>query len=136
EIGQLIIGQSQNWKQGIKLGKKNNQQFVNIPHYKLIEMLISRAKLRGIKVIITEESYTSQSSCLHGDDLPKYGENKPKFSGKRVTRGLYKTRENKLLNADVNGSLNIIKKVIPDVFDQGIKGLLFNPVAIDPLAFN
>ncbi|NER06562.1 MAG: hypothetical protein F6K17_30255, partial [Okeania sp. SIO3C4] len=65
-----------------------------------------------------------------------YGENKPKFSGKRVTRGLYKTKENKLLNADVNGSLNIIKKVIPNVFDQGIKGLPFNPVVLEPLAFD
>ncbi|WP_293060823.1 transposase [Okeania sp. SIO2B3] len=133
EIGILIIGHNQTWKQEIKLGKKNNQQFVNIPHYRLIEMLRYKAELRGIKVIITEESYTSQSSCLDGDDLPKYGEKKPKFSGKRVTRGLYKTRENKLLNADVNGSLNIIKKVIPDVFDQGIKGLPFNPVVLDPL---
>ncbi|NEO53899.1 MAG: IS200/IS605 family element transposase accessory protein TnpB [Okeania sp. SIO3B5] len=133
EIGILIIGQNQNWKQEIKLGKKNNQQFVNIPHYRLIEMLTYKAQLRGIKLIITEESYTSQSSCLDGDDLPKYGDKKPKFSGKRVTRGLYKTRENKLLNADVNGSFNIIKKVIPDVFDQGIKGLPFNPVVVVPL---
>ncbi|NEO52046.1 MAG: IS200/IS605 family element transposase accessory protein TnpB [Okeania sp. SIO3B5] len=133
EIGTLIIGQNQTWKQEIKLGKKNNQQFVNIPHYRLIEMLTYKAQLRGIKVIITEESYTSQSSCLDGDDLPKYGDKKPKFSGKRVTRGLYKTREKKLLNADVNGSFNIIKKVIPDVFDQGIKGLPFNPVVVDPL---
>ena len=61
------------------------------------------------------------------------GEQKPKFSGKRITRGLYKTRENKLLNADVNRSFNIIKKVIPDVFDQGIKGLPFNPVVVEPL---
>ena len=58
------------------------------------------------------------------------------FSGKRVTRGLYKTRENKLLNADVNGSFNTMKKVIPDVLDQGIKGLPFSPVVVDPLAFN
>ena len=133
EIGILIIGQNQNWKQEIKLGKKNNQQFVNIPHYRLIEMLTYKAQLRGIKVIITEESYTSQSSCLDGDDLPKYGDKKQQFSGKRVTRGLYKTRENKLLNADVNGSFNIIKKVIPNVLDQGIKGLPFNPVVVYPL---
>ena len=109
---------------------------MNIPHYKLIEILTYKAQLRGIKVIITEEYYTSQSSCLDGDDLPRYWEQKPIFSGKRVTRGLYKTRENKLLNADVNGSFNIIKKVIPDVFDQGIKGLSFNPVVVDPLAFD
>ncbi len=99
-------------------------------------MLTYKAQLRGIKVITTEESYTSQSSFLDGDNLPKYGEKKPDFSGKRVTRGLYKTRENKLLNADVNGSYNIIKKVIPDFLDQGIKGLPFSPVVVDPLAFN
>nr|WP_293102017.1 zinc ribbon domain-containing protein [Okeania sp. SIO2F4] len=109
---------------------------MNIHHYRLIEMLRDQAQLRGIKVIITKESYASQSSCLDGNNLPKYGEIKPNFSEKRVTRGLYKTRKNKLLNADVNGSFNMIKKEIPDVFDQGIKGLPFNPVAINPLAFN
>ncbi|MDJ0519421.1 MAG: IS200/IS605 family accessory protein TnpB-related protein [Trichodesmium sp. MO_231.B1] len=103
EIGRLIIGYNKTWKQEVKLGKKNNQKFVNIPHYKSIEMLTYKAQLIGIKVIITEESYTSQSSCLDGDNLPKYGEKKPKLSGKRVTRELYQTRENKLLNADVNG---------------------------------
>ena len=70
---------------------------MNIPHNWLIEMLRYKAQLRGMKVIITEVYYTSQSSCLEGDNLPKSGEKKPKFSGKRVTRELYKTRENKLL---------------------------------------
>jgi len=132
-IGMLIIGHNQNWKQEINLGKKNNQQFVNIPHYRLIEMLTYKAQLRGIKVVITEEAYTSQASALEQDKLPKYGEEKPKFTGKRVFRGLYKTGENKLLNADINGSFNIIRKVIPDVIDQGIRGLPFNPVVLDPL---
>jgi len=65
-------------------------------------MLTYKAKLRGIKIIITEESYKSQSSCLNGDKLPKYGDKKRKFSEKRVRKGLYKTRENQLLNTDVN----------------------------------
>ncbi|MFM7712214.1 MAG: IS200/IS605 family accessory protein TnpB-related protein, partial [Microcystis sp.] len=133
QIGMLIIGHNQNWKQEINLGRKNNQQFVNIPHYRLIEMLTYKAQLRGIKVVITEEAYTSQASSLEQDKLPKYGEEKPKFTGKRVFRGLYKTGENKLLNADINGSFNIIRKVIPDVIDQGIRGLPFNPVVLDPL---
>ncbi|NER08677.1 MAG: IS200/IS605 family element transposase accessory protein TnpB, partial [Okeania sp. SIO3C4] len=133
QIGTLIIGHNEKWKQSINLGKKNNQQFVNIPHYRLIEMLKYKAQLKGIKVIITEESYTSQSSSLELDELPTYGEEKPIFKGKRIVRGLYKTGDNKLLNADVNGALNIIRKVIPDVFDQGIKGLPFNPVVLDPL---
>lgn len=133
QIGLLIIGHNEQWKQECKLGKKNNQQFINIPHHKLTKMLSYKAQLRGIKVIITEESYTSQSSALDEDELPKYGQKKGKFKGKRVARGLYKTAENKLINADINGSLNIIKKVIPDVFNQGIKGLPFNPVMLSPL---
>jgi len=133
QIGILIIGHNENWKQEIKLGQKNNQQFVNIPHNRLKEMLTYKAQLKGIKVVITEEAYTSQASALEQDELPKYGENKPKFKGKRVARGLYQTGNNQLLNADVNGALNIIRKVIPDVLDQGIKGLPFNPVVLDPL---
>ncbi|WP_375329579.1 RNA-guided endonuclease InsQ/TnpB family protein [Microcystis sp. BLCC-F210] len=133
EIGTLIIGHNERMKQSLNLGKRNNQQFVNIPHYRLIEMLTYKAQLKGIKVIITEESYTSQSSALDRDKLPKYGEEKPLFKRKRLARGLYKMGTNQLLNADVNGSFNIIRKVIPDVIDQGIKGLPFNPVVLDPL---
>jgi putative transposase len=136
QIGMLIIGRSATWKQEINLGKKNNQQFVNIPHSRLIQMLTYKAQLKGIRVIITEEAYTSKASAIDLDALPKYGEVKPVFSGRRIARGLYKTAANKLLNADVNGSLNIIRKVIPDVFDQGIMGLPFNPVVVDPLRTN
>ena len=133
QIGTLIIGHNEGMKQSLNLGKRNNQQFVNIPHYRLIEMLTYKAELKGIKVIITEESYTSQSSALDRDELPKYGEEKPLFKGKRLARGLYKMGTNQLLNADVNGAFNIIRKVIPDVIDQGIRGLPFNPVVLDPL---
>ena len=133
QIGILVVGHNATSKQSINLGKRNNQQIVEIPHYKLIEMLTYKALLKGIQVIMTEESYTSQSSALDGDALPKYGEKKPVFQGKRVARGLYKTAQGRLLNADVNGSFNITRKVIPDVLDQGIKGLPFNPVVLDPL---
>ncbi|WP_205127186.1 RNA-guided endonuclease TnpB family protein [Okeania hirsuta] len=118
QIGTLIIGQNEKWKQSINPGKKNNQEFVNIPDYRLIEMLRYKAQLKGIKVIITEESYRSQSSSLEQDELPKSGESKPIFKGKRIARELYKTGEKKLLNADVNGAFNIIRKVIPDVFGE------------------
>ena len=129
----LVIGKNDNWKQSLNLGKKNNQQFVNIPHARLIQMISYKAALVGIEVIVTEESYTSQSSIWDNDSLPKYGDKKPKFSGKRVKRGLYTTAHGIKLNADVVGALNTIKKVIPEVFDQGIKGLPFSPVAVDPL---
>jgi transposase len=108
-------------KQSLNLGKRNHQQLVNIPHHRLREMLTYKAQLKGIKVIITEESYTSQSSALDRDELPKYGEEKPLFKGKRLAMG-----KNQLLNADVNGAFNIIRKVITDVIEQGIRGLPFN----------
>ncbi|NEO58857.1 MAG: IS200/IS605 family element transposase accessory protein TnpB [Okeania sp. SIO3B5] len=72
EIGTLVIGNNPNWKQDINLGKKNNQNFVQIPFFKLIEQLKYKAKLVGIKVIINEESYTSIASFLDWDDLPIY----------------------------------------------------------------
>ncbi|GCA95437.1 RNA-guided endonuclease InsQ/TnpB family protein [Microcystis aeruginosa] len=128
QIGTLIVGHNERMKQSLNLGKRNNQQFVNIPHNRLIEMLTYKGQLKGIKVIITEESSTSQSSALDRDELPKYGEEKPLFKGKRLARGLYKMGTNQLLNADVNGAFNIIRKVIPDVIDQGIRGLPFNPL--------
>ena len=133
QIGILVIGHNARWKQEINLGKRNNQQFVDIPHDRLIKMLTYKAQLKGIKVVITEEAYTSISSAIDGDDLPKYGEKKPVFQGHRIARGLYKTGKGRLLNADVNGSFNMMRKVIPDVLDQGIKGLPFNPVVLDPL---
>ena len=133
QIGTLVIGKNDGWKQSINIGKRNNQQFVNIPHCKLIEMITYKAALVGIKVLLTEESYTSKSSFLDNDPLPKFGDKKPKFSGKRVARGLYRSANGQLLNADVNGSLNIIRKVKPDVFDQGLKALPFMPVVLNPL---
>nr|WP_293110491.1 transposase [Okeania sp. SIO2F4] len=91
QIGVLVIGNNPNWKQDINLGRKNNQNFVQIPFFKLIEQLKYKAKLVGIKVIINEESYTSIASFLDWDDLPVYQKSvKHRFSGKRVKRGLYK----------------------------------------------
>lgn len=134
KISTLVIGKNNNWKQNINIGKKNNQQFVNIPHARLIELLKYKGELMGIKVVVTEESYTSQSSFLDFDPLPKYGDKKPKFSGKRVKRGLYKSGSGKLINADCNGSYNIVRKVRSNAFDgYDLKVLPFMPVTLDPL---
>ncbi|WP_241212786.1 IS200/IS605 family accessory protein TnpB-related protein [Cyanobacterium aponinum] len=139
-IGTLVIGKNDHWKQSINIGKKNNQQFVSIPHARLIEMLCYKGELMGIKVVVTEESYTSQSSFLDFDTLPSYGEKKPKFSGKRIKRGLYKTSTGKLINADVNGSYNCIRKhlqqekVKSNAFhSHDLMALPFMPVTYDPL---
>ena len=124
KIGTLIIGHNPDWKQKINLGKRNNQNFVSIPYNKFIEMLSYKAEMVGIKVIITEESYTSKASFLDNDPVPVYQKgqkNQVTFSGKRVNRGLYCTGKRKLINADVNGSLNIMRKAVPNAFSYGIE---------------
>lgn len=133
-VNLLVIGKNDRWKQSINIGKKNNQQFVNVPHAKLIEQIIYKGTLAGIEVVVTEESYTSQSSFLHFDPLPKYGEKKPKFSGKRVCRGLYKSDKG-ILNADVNGAYNVIRKQVKsNAFDgYDLKVSPFMPSVLDPL---
>ncbi len=130
DISTLVIGNNQGWKQGIKIGKRNNQQFTKIPHSKLINMLVYKGELAGIEVIVTTESYTSKASALDGDALPKYKpNNKYSFSGKRTKRGLYKTSTGRTINADTNGSLNIARKVIPN-FMNGIEALPFMPLVL------
>ncbi|WP_413172496.1 hypothetical protein [Anabaena azotica] len=119
------------FKKGICLLSMSN---IKIPTLlkEIIEVRVV-PKSKGIKVIITEESYTSPASALDGDTFPKYGDKKPEFKGEIMAGGLYTTGNMRLLNAVINGSFNMMKKVIPDVFDQGIKGLPFNPVVLDPL---
>lgn len=82
-----------------------------MPFQRFVEMLTYKCALEGITVVLQEESYTSKSSFFDGDPLPVYGKTKqPVFTGKRIKRGLYKTGEGKLVNADINGSLNILRK--------------------------
>lgn len=111
-IEKVFIGKNVGWKQEVALGKKTNQTFVNIPYNTFISQLTYKCKLRGIEVIEQEESYTSKASFVDYDEIPVYGETeeKPKFSGKRISRGLYKTNQGFLLNADINGSYNILEK--------------------------
>lgn len=119
KIGNLVIGKNQQWKQGIDIGRKNNQNFCYISHAHFIRKLSEMAARYGIRVIITEESYTSKASFLDGDMIPAYGDFMiPCFSGKRVHRGLYKSREGILINADVNAACNILKKAVKTAFDK------------------
>ena len=108
DISTLIIGYNEEWKQNINIGKKNNQSFVNIPFYVFINQLEYKCKLEGINFIITEESYTSKCSFLDNETIEKH-EN---YLGKRVKRGLFRSAKNKIINADLNGSLNILIKVV------------------------
>ena len=124
-IKTLVIGKNDGWKQESNMGKRNNQNFVQIPHAKLISMLTYKAELVGIKVKVTEESYTSKASLLDLDKMPVYDperKEKPKFSGKRIKRGLYQASDGTLINADINGAGNTIRKVAPKAFDaEGVE---------------
>ena len=118
-IGTLIIGKNPLWKQEVEMGKKRNQEFVQIPHARLIELLTYKAKLVGIRVLLTEESYTSQASFLDRDLLPVYDlarSAEPRFSGRRDGRWYYACGK-RIIHADVNGSYNIGRKVVPTAFD-------------------
>lgn len=108
DITDVVIGYNKEWKQGINIGRVNNQNFVNIPYYKLLNMLTYKCELLGITVHITEESYTSKCSFLDNEEICKHEE----YKGKRIKRGLYKSSDGRLINADINGALNILKKVI------------------------
>jgi IS605 OrfB family transposase len=134
KIGTLIIGKNDGWKQEVEMGTRNNQNFVQIPHARFIAMLTYKAELVGIQVILTEESYTSKASFLDLDPLPVHDPvrmEEPKFSGRRVKRGLYRASGKRYLNADVNGAYNIIRKGKPDAFTaKGVAGLVVHPVRI------
>lgn len=111
KIGVLVIGHNQGQKQNLNLGRKTNRNFMGIPFHILIHMLTYKCAMLGIMVKLQEESYTSKSSALDDDILPKFEKGKKyKFLGKRIKRGLYRTAKSLLVNADVNGALNIIRK--------------------------
>lgn len=115
QISTLVIGKSKDWKQDIKLLKKVKQNFVQLPFNKLIEMLTYKCQMYGIQVVIQEESYTSKSSYLDNDPIPNYKKGNDetyRFSGKRIKRGLYQTSTKRLVNADINGACNILKKYL------------------------
>jgi len=131
--GTIIIGKNDGWKTNINIGKKNNQAFCSVPINLLLQKINYKAIEEGIDVIFTEESYTSQASFYDNDPLPQYGQDKPEFSGNRKHRGLYISKDGFAVNADVNGSLNIGRKVIPEFLGIGDRSLAARPVMINPL---
>ena len=111
-ISEVVVGYNKEWKQNLNLGSRTNQNFSSIPYNKFIEQLVYKCKLVGINVIKREESYTSKCSAIDNEPLCK----KEVYYGRRVKRGMYKTKDGIKLNADVNGSLNIGRKVFGDGF--------------------
>ncbi|MFB2972319.1 RNA-guided endonuclease InsQ/TnpB family protein [Aerosakkonema sp. BLCC-F183] len=129
-IGTLVIGKNDNWKQNINIGKQNNQSFTHIPHAKFIDQLTYKCQLAGIKVIVTEESYTSKTSAL---DLESPCQHET-YLGKRVKRGLFQSHSGIKINADINGSLQIARKVFPNAYTaEGIARAAVAPLKVLPL---
>ena len=114
EIDTLVIWYNKEWKQETKLGKVNNQNFVNIPFQKLIDMLSYKCRLVWIKVVIQEESYTSKCSFLDNESIEKHSE----YLWKRIQRWLFKSSYWKLINADVNWALNILRKHVASIREE------------------
>lgn len=113
DIGKLVLGYNEDFQRNSNIGSINNQNFVNIPYGKLRDKLIYLCKLYGIEFKLQEESYTSKASFFDGDEIPIYDKENLQeyiFSGKRIKRGLYQTSTGKLINADCNGALNILRK--------------------------
>lgn len=113
DIGKIVLGYNEDFQRNSNIGSINNQNFVNIPYGKLRDKLIYLCKLYGIEFKLQEESYTSKASFFDGDKIPIYDKENLQeyiFSGKRIKRGLYQTSSGKLINADCNGALNILRK--------------------------
>ena len=127
DIHTIVIGNNKDWKRDISLGKRVNQSFVNIPHQKLIEKIIYKARNVGINIILTEESYTSGTSFLDEESPKKEFYNKKR----RLHRGLFISNHSVQINADVNAACQIMKKVFPNVFADGIEGVVLHPVRVD-----
>jgi IS605 OrfB family transposase len=113
DIGTLVVGYNETFQRNTKMGKQNNQSFVNISYGKFRKKLEYLCKLNGITYVKQEESYTSKASFWDKDEIPVYNSDNPKtytFSGMRIYRGMYRCSNGKYLNADVNGALNILRK--------------------------
>lgn len=125
-IDTVIIGLNKTWKQESKLCKSSNQNFISIPYYKFISQLEYKLQNKGIRLIVNEESYTSGCSFLDNEPINKTYYNKDR----RIARGLFKTNNGIIINADSNGAYNIIKKVIPEAFVDGIEGVDLHPLRV------
>ena len=133
-VSTIVIGYNKGQKQDINLGKFNNQKIVAIPYHKFRRKLESICSEYGITYISQEESYTSKASALDYDIIPTYGEHTDKviFSGKRIHRGLYRSSDGSVLNADINGSINILRKYFKErnenwVYQDSVRALVNVP---------
>lgn len=127
DVCTIVIGHNKEWKQSSAMSKKVNQKFIQIPFNQLTQQINYKAREAGIKVILIEESYTSGTSFLDHELPIKEFYNKRR----RIRRGLFKSTTGKLINSDVNGSLQILKKVFPNAFSNGIEDVVLHPIKVN-----
>ena len=125
DIGTVVIGYNPEWKQNCRIGKKNTQNFVTIPYYKLVQQLEYKAEEQGIKFIKQEESHSSKCSFLNNEPIKHHHT----YLGKWISRGLFMSKNGIIINADVNGAYNILRKALPKAFDaDGIEAVGLQPI--------
>lgn len=128
KIGNIAVGHNKGWKQDVNIGKKNNQNFVSIPFNMFIQQLEYKGKMEGINVMLTEESYTSKTDHFVNEPMKHLDKRK----GKRIRRGLFKSSIGKVLNADINGAIGIMRKVYA-ISDAQMMGLRDRGDVVSPL---
>ena len=123
DVDTIVIGHNNGWKQDPGMGRMNNQNFVQIPFSTLIGQIRYKAEEAGIRVVIQEESHTSKCSFLDNESI----EHHDIYAGKRTGRGVFRSANGTLIHADLNAAYNIIKKAIPEAFENGIEGIGLYP---------
>lgn len=124
----IVVGYNPGWKQDANLGRVNNQNFVQLPYLRFLQQLMYKAEDIGLQVIPTEEDYTSKTSFLDGE----FPDKKDIYLGTRKTRGMFISQQGIKINADVNASYQILKKVFPNAYiAEGIEGVSLHPIRVD-----
>ena len=137
ECNTIVIGRNIGLKNGSRMDKRNNQNFIGIPHDKMLQMIMYKANLLGIVVVPVNESYSSQTSFLDGEEvIPANGDKVRARRGirpakRRFKRGLYRSNDGTILNADINAAYQILRKVVPNAYADGIEGVGLHPVKVN-----
>jgi len=124
DVGTIAVGYNPGWKQNCRMGRRANQAFVQLPFRAFVSQIENKAALAGITTILVDEHYTSRCSAVDGEAVGRHA----RYAGKRVSRGLFRTRCGKIINADVNGAYNILRQAVPNALAYGIQDAGLHPV--------
>lgn len=131
DISVIVVGNNKGWKYQVNMGGQNNQNFVQLPFAKFINLITYKARESGIRVVRVDESYTSKTSFLDGEEPTKH----KKYAGQRVHRGLFVSAAGVKYNADINGSYQILKKYSPNIYTLGDSGWSLQPKVVDMVKY-